>query len=390
MASIKKTMLWSILGTLLLAFGCGSDDSNDNDNSDDTDDPNDSENNSDNNGWLAREPSPESAFKPENIEDAIDDIVDALNTTQVDPNLKFAFIPKDLGTYFAVSVTGANRAMSELGVLGTVIAPSPGDDPEGPTANELQIGIFDDQVTTGATSIGVAPHSSELQASIDAAVDEGLTVITFDSDVADSKRQLYVGTNNIEAGKTAGQTMLDLIGDEVGTVVILGYDNEAWLDGYNRTHEARKVIEAAGHTVIIRHTNWSDAYENQTFIQEALETADPPAVGCLGVFSNSYLCASAAVAVGADIKIAAFDSEPETLEYMEQGTIHATHAQRIYYMGYLLPYLLYAADALGLDEAKTLVGDLMVDDTKLDLGLDVIPYDGVDAYNDFLEGLGLL
>ena len=39
---------------------------------------------------------------------------------------------------------------------------------------------------------------------IDAAVDKGVPVICFDSDSAKSKRLVYLGTNNYEAGKSAG------------------------------------------------------------------------------------------------------------------------------------------------------------------------------------------
>ncbi len=91
-----------------------------------------------------------------------------------------------------------------------------------------------------------------------------------------------------------------------------------------------------------------------------------------------------------DIKVAAFDFDPITLDYMEKGKIHATHGQRIYYMGYIIPYLLYAVNSIGLEETRELISELMVDDSRLDLGLDVIPYDGVAEYNAFLEGLGTL
>jgi ribose transport system substrate-binding protein len=393
----KRGMMVWVFGAALAAFGCGSDDSSSDDNdpvdSEDPDDTGDNEDSgNDTNGvdWVTRAASPESQFKPENIEGIVDDVAAALNATPQDPDMSIAFIPKDLKTYFEMSVLGANRAMSELGVLGTVTAPVESEDTDAPTPQEQQITMFDDQVSSGVKGIGLAPSNADINPSIDTGVDQGLVVITFDSDAADSKRQLYVGTINSEAGKTAGQTMLSLLGDTTGTVVILGYDSEAWLDGYNRTHEAANVIEAAGNTVVIQHTNWSDQTANETAIQDFLTNADPPGVGCLGVFSNSYLCASAAENAGVDIKVAAFDFDPITLDYMEQGKIQATHGQRIYYMGYLIPYLLYSINSLGLDETKSLVGDLMVDDSRLDLGLDVIPSDGVAEYNAFLEGLGSL
>jgi ribose transport system substrate-binding protein len=385
-------MLW-VVGISFITFGCGSDGTSEK--PADTDDPDDTGNPDTGDGtegvdWVVRAQSPDSPFKPDDIEGIADDIATALNRTTQDPEMSFAFITKDFDIYFEMSVMGANRAMSELGVLGTVAAPVDDEDTEGLTPQELQLSIFDDQVAAGVKGIGLAAMNPDMSTSIDAAVDQNIVVITFDSDAAESKRQLYIGTINAEAGKTAGQSMVDLLAGATGTVVVLGYDSEAWLDGYNRTHAASDVIEAAGNTVVIRHTNWSDQMENETFIMDTLMTADPPAVGCLGVFSNSYLCASAADKAGVDIKIAAFDFDPVTLDYMEQGRIQVTHGQRIYYMGYLIPYLLYAVNSLGLDETKSLIGDLMPDDYRVDLGLDVIPADGVADYNAFLEGLGTL
>ena len=385
---MTRKMGMVFLGVLLLALGCGSD------SSDDSDDPNDKENetdtgDTDNEGnKLVRLTTPQSEFAPNNIESAIDDIVDALNDEEAEVGMKLAFVPKELENFFAAAVLGANRAHSELGALGNVVAPTLTD--EGATAWDLQRDIIDDQIANGAVGLGVAPHSVDVTPSIDAAVDAGATVITFDSDAADSKRQLYIGTINKQAGKTGGETLAELLGDKVGTVVILGYDDTIWQDGYDRTHEARKALEAAGHTVVIRQTDWGDHQGNVDFIQETLENAEPEAVGCLGVFANSYGCAEAAVAAGVedDITIVAFDTEPETLQYMDDGIIQATHAQRIYYMGYMIPFLLYAANTIGLDETKSLVSDLMVDEERIDTGLDVIHADSIGDYNLFLDELG--
>jgi ribose transport system substrate-binding protein len=287
-------------------------------------------------------------------------------------------------------VLGANHALSELGVVGNVVAPSADMDPV--VQREQQIEFMESNISDGFNGIGLASMDSELVPSIDAAVDAGTTVVTFDSDEPTSKRQFYVGTINAEAGKTGGETLAALIGDKVGTVIILGNDDPTWTGGWDRSEEARKALEAHGHTVIVRDTDWEDQNANKVFITEALQTADPPAVGCLGVFSNSFICASAAEEAGVidQIKIAAFDFEPETLTYMEQGKIQVTHGQRQYYMGYLVPYILYASNVLGLEQTKTLLTGIMVDNSQVDTGLDVVPADQVTAYNEFLDSLGIL
>src|SRR5262249_36941631 len=46
---------------------------------------------------------------------------------------------------------------------------------------------------------------------IDDAIDKGIPVITFDSDSEKSKRLVYLGTNNYEAGKHAGEEAVKLL-----------------------------------------------------------------------------------------------------------------------------------------------------------------------------------
>jgi ribose transport system substrate-binding protein len=90
-----------------------------------------------------------------------------------------------------------------------------------------------------------------------------------------------------------------------------------------------------------------------------------------------------------DIKIVAFDFEPDTLDYMEKGYIQATHVQRQYYMGYLVPYAIYSIRVLGMKATRDALGDRMIDSSRFDTGVDVIQADQVDAYGDFLDSLGI-
>ena len=93
---------------------------------------------------------------------------------------------------------------------------------------------------------------------------------------------------------------------------------------------------------------------------DALKTLDPPVVGMLGMFSPTYRCARAAEAAarltGDDVTIVGFDFEPETLSYMQSGMIKATHAQRQYYMGYIVPYVLYSMKVLGASRDLDILG----------------------------------
>ena len=349
-----------------------------------------------NSEWLIRQATPESDFKPAGIESVIDGLVTVLNGTEQQLGTKAVFMPKSMGGYFEDSILGANRAFAELGLLGTIAAPLSSDQDATATPSnqaQMQIDLFDEQLQEGVLLYGIAPNSADVVSRMNSAVDAGGVVVTFDSDKSESLRQFYVGTNNAEAGRIAGATVDDLIQTgTVGTVIILGYDDEGWEDGYNRTHEARKVLEGEGHTVVVLHTDWSDDEANVVAIKDALINADPPAAACLGVFNNSYACGDAVVSAGlqASVKIAAFDAEAQTLEYMQQGVIQATHVQRVYYMGYLVPYILYAVHTVGVDKTRELLAPLMEDAARIDTGLDVIWADRLGAYDAFMDELNAM
>jgi ribose transport system substrate-binding protein len=334
---------------------------------------------------------PDSEFKPVALEATIGQLVSELGRTEPQ-SVQLGVVLKTLTGYWEPVKVGANRAIGELDVPGVVSAPTEST-PEERLAQQLE--IMQTQRQTGYRGLGIAPMATEIGDSIDDSVDSGIPVVTIDSDLVDSKRQLYIGTINYEAGRTAGETLLRFMKNGEGTVLVLGHDKETdWPDGYQRTKGAADVLEAAGYTVVVRKTTWDDGGVelDVDYLSEALMTADPPAVGMLGMFSAAYRCAMAAERnelTADDVKIVGFDFEPETLAYMRSGLMLATHAQRQYYMGYLVPYVLYGMNVLGVDKTLNIIAPHMVDENRFNAGLDVVDADQLDEYNGFLDSLGV-
>jgi ribose transport system substrate-binding protein len=50
-----------------------------------------------------------------------------------------------------------------------------------------------------------------------------------------------------------------------------------------------------------------------------------------------------------EVKVIAFDAEPETQRLMEEGVVQAMIGQRVYFYGYLSGYLMHAFTILGKD-----------------------------------------
>jgi ribose transport system substrate-binding protein len=339
---------------------------------------------------VNRGASTDSEFQPKDLENTVDALVTKIAAT-APVDLQVAVVLKQLNNYYLPIQIGSSRAMSELNLTGQVLAPqsSAGDD----AVNE-QNDIMNSELSSGYNALAVAPFEVGNQPPIDSAATSDVPVVTIDSDLASSKRDLYIGTMNSEAGKTAGTTLTSLITANSGTVILLGHDDAGWPDGFDRTNGAKEVLESAGFTVVVRRTDWSETGEaaDIDFLKTAITDADPPVVGMMGMFSDAYRCAMAAEQVGKtgdEIAIAAFDFEPKTVEYMRTGMIKATHAQRQYYMGYLTPYVLYGFKALGKEATKSILKPQMVDNYRFNTGLDVIPAAKLDDYYSYLDKLGV-
>jgi len=337
----------------------------------------------------------DSPFKPNDLEKTIDDLVGALgNSAAADMEVTVITKPLNSGYWEPVRV-GANRAMGELELVGQVEAPvvSEADDSQ-EVVSGRQVELFKQRREDGYNGIAIAPMDDMITEEINTAVEQDVVTVTLDSDLPDSARQLYVGTNNRQAGYTAGETLAGLITETSGTVYCLGTTEMSWVDGYERTSGAAEALEKAGFTAVMHTIGWGpETIENDfTVLTEALENADPPVVGMVGMFSNAFRAAEVAEQFGlepGDIKIVAFDFEPDTLKYMESGYIQATHAQRQYYMGYLLPYAMYSIKVLGFEATTDILKDQMVGPNRFDTGIDVVMSDQVDDFGDFLDSLGI-
>lgn len=340
---------------------------------------------------VTRVQIPDSDFKPVDLEATVNELVSEIGKTDSKP-LQLGVVLKSLTGYWEPVKLGANRAFGELGVSGVVVAPAE-ETEEAARARQLE--MLEEREGEGYQGLGLAPLADNVQDQIDSLEASGTPVITIDSDLPGSKRQLYIGTINYEAGRTSAETLVKLLPEGPGTVVVLGHLVEAdWPDGYQRTQGAQDVLEAAGYTVVVRKTHWDEGGEadDVEFMTETLQDADPPAVGMLSMFSPTFRCARAVEAAGLtadDVKVVGFDFEPETLTYMQSGLIQATHAQRQYYFGYMVPYVLYALDVLGAEKTFSILAPQMVDAKRFNAGIDVVQSDQVEDYNAYLDSIGI-
>ncbi|WP_437615705.1 substrate-binding domain-containing protein [Sorangium sp. So ce834] len=367
---------WAAFGLMLAAAACGSSDARDEGTEGDT---------------ITRAEIPDNEFFPVELESRIDSLVAELNKTSLEP-MQMVVLLKNLSDFFEPISVGANRAIGELEAIGNVLGPTDQSDDDPTTTQDLQNQQIQQAVADGAKGIGVSPFGDVNKATINEAADAGIHVVTFDSDLVDSKRSLYVGSLGYSAGKTAASTLLGMLPEPPGTVLIQGITGKDWPDAFDRTQAAQDVFGKAGYTFTVTQAAFvGDENADVDQMKAVLQAADPPIVGMLGLFNISYRLVMAADAAGIeDVPIVAFDYDPKTVDYMREGRIRATHTQRQYYQGYLVPYILYGIDTIGLDATKQILAPLVDDKGRVNIGIDVVLSEKIDAYNDFLNTIGAI
>ncbi|WP_437786802.1 substrate-binding domain-containing protein [Sorangium sp. So ce1097] len=339
---------------------------------------------------INRAPTPENEFTPVELETTVDNLIAKVNEGTLEP-MQMVVLLKNLSTFFASIATGAGRAMSELEVTGNVLGPT--DQSTGATTSQdIQNQQIRQAVADGVEGIGISPYGDINGSAMDEAVANGVHVVTLDGDVPTSRRSLYVGTLNKPAGAIAAKTLLAMLPPPPGTVLIHGAAGASWADGYNRTRGAMEEIANAGYTPLVSDAVYhADEAVDIDSMKSRIEAADPPVIGMVGLFNVSYRCVMGADAAGIpEVPIVAFDFDPKTVEYMRQGRIKATHIQRQYYQGYLVPYILYGIKTLGLDGTKEILASVMDGDSTVNTGIDTVPSDKIDVYNNFLDTIGAI
>jgi ribose transport system substrate-binding protein len=194
--------------------------------------------------------------------------------------------------------------------------------------------VVDDLLTKGVDAIAISPVDPQNQtALIDAAAKRAL-VFTQDSDAPESARTCYIGTDNLAAGRQAGQLIREAIPDGGRIMLFVGK-----LDARNAQDRVRGIKEAlAGSNITIIDVRTDDVDDVRAKANAADTLVRYPDVKALvGLWSyNGPAILNAVREAGkvGKVQIVTFDEADETLAGIKAGAIHATVVQQPYEFGY--------------------------------------------------------
>jgi ribose transport system substrate-binding protein len=283
---------------------------------------------------------------------------------------------------------GAKKAAEELGC--EVISRRPTTD-----SPALQRQIIEEYQAQKVDGIGISVIESDtIGPVIDDLMKSGIKVITFDSDAANSKRIAYIGTNNFQAGKAAGEAAKKLLPEGGKVFGFVGNQNAP--NARERIAGFKEAVKGTNIVLVDVFDDNKDPAKARANVENVLQ-AHKDVKMLLGLFSYDGPQIAAAVKEAGmlgKVKILCFDAEPETINHLKRGEIDATVVQKPYEFGYRSVQLLYKVITLGdvdraLKEFEQESGYKVAPGNVIDTGVEIITPQNIEEYLKKLEELGI-
>jgi ribose transport system substrate-binding protein len=241
---------------------------------------------------------------------------------------RLAFVTNNASDFWTIARKGTEKADQELNDV-TVEFKIPSD---GTAAEQKR--LVDDLLAKGIEGIAISPVDPDNQTQMINETASKVLVVTQDSDAPNSNRAFYVGTDNVAAGRQAGQLIKEALPNGGRIMLFVGK-----LDARNaqeRTQGIKEVLQGSNVQIIDIRTDDTDRVRAKSNVADTL-VKYPDVAALVGLWSYNGPAIVNAVReankVG-QIKIIAFDEEDETLAGVKDGSIYATVVQQPYEFGY--------------------------------------------------------
>ncbi len=241
---------------------------------------------------------------------------------------KLAFVTNNASDFWIIARKGTEKAAAEIpGIEVEFRIPADG------TAAEQQR-VVDDLLAKGIHGIAISPVDPANQTPMLNRVAGQTLVVTQDSDAPNSQRACYIGTDNVQAGRQAGELVKEALPQGGKIMVFVGVLDAA--NAQQRYQGLKEALAGSNVQIIDVRTDNTDRVRAKSNASDTLVN-NPDIAGMVGLWSYNGPAILAAVkeANKADkVKIIAFDEEDETLSGIKDGAIYATVVQQPFEFGY--------------------------------------------------------
>ncbi|GDX41257.1 sugar ABC transporter substrate-binding protein [Armatimonadota bacterium] len=306
---------------------------------------------------------------------------------------KYRIITNGISPFWDAMGKGVDAVKTETGLDADWQAPSKSE-------HNLQVALIKDAAAQQVAGIAVSPIEAEaLSMVIDETMKSGIPVITFDSDAPKSKRLAYLGTNNYDAGRMAGEAAAKLFpngGKLVAFVGNMGAQNAR--DRYQGFADAVKDKK-----IEFLQTPFEDNKDKQRAISnvnDAITKYGDKINGFVGLYSYNGPAIVTAVKqanLRSKVKVVCFDGEPATLQNIGEGNVDVMIVQKPFEFGRLSIKLLSEIKKANGDIKKAIealkpeldrLGMKVKDGNIIDTGVTIVTPENAKAFLEDLKKKG--
>ena len=259
--------------------------------------------------------------------------------------IKVAFVSNNAAEFWTLAEAGARKGEKESGVQ--VIFKRPQD---GTAATQKQ--IIEDLLAQGIKAIAISVIDPKNQTDFINEIAARVPVICVDNDASGSKRRCYMGTANLQAGRSAGKMVLEAMPEGGKVAIFVGQ-----LDPINAQERRQGVIDVlegletstalrncpddkmyGKYKVVGTYTDGvNEAKAKDNAADVLTKNQNEPNLCLVGLWAYNppaILGAAADAKRVGKIKIVGFDEDNTTLEGIKKGEIHGTVVQQPFEFGY--------------------------------------------------------
>ncbi len=302
------------------------------------------------------------------------------------PKETYFLCPKTQGpVYWTLAERGAKTAGEELGV--NVIFNGPAE-----ANSSKQINLIEDMLAQGINGLAISPNDAQaIKPIIADAIEEGVAVVTFDSDAPESKRAYYIGpASDRQIGKDMAAYMAEKIGNK-GEIAFMcgGLAAENQVATMNAAkEELAKYPDIQVVTTLASNNDMQKSYENAT----ALIKTYPKLKGILG-FTGGQPPAAAevieqAIAAGelkkGQIVVTGVGFPSNCRKYIKNGTLERIFSWESEKLGYTSVYVMnMLRNKQAVEDGVKLpkIGALKVEGSNVWTGMTLVTVDNVDDFD---------
>jgi ribose transport system substrate-binding protein len=241
---------------------------------------------------------------------------------------KLAFVTNNASDFWTIARKGTEKAAAELPNADIEFK----IDSDGTAAEQQR--VVEELLAKGTNGIAISPVDPVNQLQMLNRAAQQSVVVTQDSDAPASNRVCYIGTDNVAAGRQAGELVKEALPQGGKIMVFVGTLDAA--NAQQRYQGLKETLQGSNIQILDVRTDSTDRVRAKSNASDTLVNQADIA-GMVGLWSYNGPAILGAVRDAGKIgkvKIVAFDEEDETLSGIKEGAIFATVVQQPFEFGY--------------------------------------------------------